>query len=49
MYTQYSLTILRTFLNFCETYKYKGKDVIPAQSLGITEKIFTIEDIIYFS
>ena len=49
MYAQYSLTILRTFLNFCETYKYKGEDVTPAQRLGVTNKVFTIEDIIYFS
>jgi len=48
MYAQYSLTILRTFLNFCETYKYKGENVTPAQRLGITNKKFKIEDIIYF-
>ena len=42
MYAQYSLTILRTFLNFCETYKYKGENVTPAQRLGKTDKKFKI-------
>lgn len=42
MYAQYSLTILEPFFNFCDTYKYKGNYVTPAQRLGITEKIFTI-------
>jgi hypothetical protein len=41
-------TILRTYLNFCETFKYKKKDVTPAMLLGIANKPFTLEDIIYF-
>lgn len=45
-------TILRTYYNFCLTYKTKEgkKDVIatPAQRLGITDKSFDLNDIIYF-
>jgi hypothetical protein len=47
-YAQYLLTILRTYLNFCETFKYKKKEVTPAMLLGIADKPFTLEDIIYF-
>jgi hypothetical protein len=47
-YANYMLTILRTYLNFCNTFKYKREDVTPAMQLGITNKPFTIEDIIYF-
>jgi hypothetical protein len=43
------LTILRTYLNFCQTYEFNKKKVTPAMVLGIAEKPFTIEDIIYFS
>lgn len=46
-YTQHVLTILRTYLNFCETYKYKGEEVTPAMILGITNKPFTLRDIVY--
>nr|WP_156323869.1 hypothetical protein [Bacillus sp. JCM 19034] len=43
-YAQYALTILRTFYNFCETYKTAdGKELTPAQRLGITDKVFRIE------
>lgn len=48
-YAHYMLTIIRTYLNFCKTYKFNKKKVIPAMVLGIAEKPFTIEDIIYFS
>lgn len=48
-YAYYMLTILRTYLNFCQTYKFNKKKVTPAMVLGIAEKPFTIEDIIYFS
>ena len=47
-YAHYMLTILRTYLNFCETFKYKKEDVTPAMLLGIADKPFTMEDIIYF-
>lgn len=47
-YAHYMLTILRTYLNFCETFKYKKEDVTPAMLLGIADKPFKIEDIIYF-
>lgn len=47
-YAHYMLTILRTYLNFCDTFKYKKKEVTPAMLLGIADKPFTLEDIIYF-
>lgn len=46
-YTHYMLTILRTYLNFCKTFKYKKEDVTPAMLLGIVDKPFTLEYIIY--
>ncbi|MFC0474532.1 insertion element protein [Robertmurraya beringensis] len=47
-YAQYALTILRTFYNFCETYKSAdGKELTPAQRLGVTNKVFDLKDIIY--
>lgn len=46
-YAQYAITILRTFYNFCWTQKRGGKRETPAQRLGITDKQFSIEDIIY--
>ena len=47
-YAHYLLTILRTYVNFCLTFKDFGNDVTPAMKLGITDKVFKIEDIIYF-
>jgi hypothetical protein len=47
-YAQYALTVLRTFYNYCETIKgLDGKKQTPAQRLGITDKEFKIEDILY--
>lgn len=47
-YAQYALTILRTFYNFCETIKgLDGQKQTPAQRLGITNKEYKIEDILY--
>jgi hypothetical protein len=47
-YAQYTLTILRTFYNFCETYKSAdGNELTPAQRLGITNKVFSLNEIIY--
>lgn len=49
-YAHYVLTILRTIYNFCwdfEDYD-KSKSLTPAQRLGLTDKKFNIEDIIYF-
>lgn len=43
-YAHYMLTILRTYLNFCDTFK----DVTPAMLLGIADKPFNLGDIIYF-
>ena len=47
-YAQYSLTILRTFYNFCEATKdLDGEKRTPAQRLGITDKQFDLKDILY--
>jgi hypothetical protein len=50
-YAQMSLTILRTFYNFCVPFKTKnGKITVvatPAQRLGLTDKRFELNDIIY--
>lgn len=49
-YAQYSVTILRTFYNFCWAYKSKDCELLtPAQRIGITNKQFEYKDIIYFS
>lgn len=49
MYAQYAVTILRTFYNFCWPIKSSdGKELTPAQRLGLSDKIYTYEDIIYF-
>ncbi|WP_062350029.1 hypothetical protein [Bacillus kwashiorkori] len=47
-YAQMSLTILRTYYNFCLASKTKGINKTPAQQLGLTDKQFTINDILYF-
>lgn len=47
-YAQYAVTILRTYYNFCMTYKWGDNRVTPAQSLGLTNKSFSMKDIIYF-
>lgn len=57
-YAQMSITILRTYYNFCKPFRVgrikrdaDGKIVkdekTPAQRLGITDKVYTWEDIIY--
>ncbi|MFD1780808.1 insertion element protein [Fredinandcohnia salidurans] len=50
-YAQMSLTILRTYYNFCLTYETtEGKKKViatPAQRLGLTDKQFSLKDIIY--
>ena len=47
-YAQYLITILRVYYNFCLPNKRYGEEKTPAQRLGITDKVFTIKDIIYF-
>lgn len=48
-YAQYALTILRTFYNFCLPFRsWDKRKLTPAQRLGLTDKQFTIKDIIYF-
>lgn len=48
-YAQMATTILRTYYNFCLPYKTADKKKLtPAQRLGITDKCFKIEDILYF-
>jgi hypothetical protein len=46
-YAQYAVTILRTYYNFCQTWKRK-RELTPAQRLGITDRKFEWKDIIYF-
>ena len=50
-YAQMAITILRTYYNFCLTYSTKEYEGIisktPAQRIGITDKVFTWNDIIY--
>lgn len=48
-YAHMSLTVLRTYYNFCLTYKSRNGEVLtPAQRLGLTDKQFSLKDIIYF-
>jgi transposase-like protein len=48
-YAQMAVTILRTYYNFCLKTKTQGKErLTPAQQLGVTDKQFTLNDIIYF-
>ncbi len=46
-YSQMGITILRTYYNFCLTFKTNGKHETPAQRLGIASKVYSWEDIIY--
>lgn len=47
-YAQYMVTILRTYYNFCKPMKMGSKKLTPAQRLGIVDKQFSFEDILYF-
>lgn len=48
-YAQMALAILRTFYNFCLPYKsWDKEELTPAQRIGLTDKVFTMKDIIYF-
>ncbi len=48
-YSHYALTILRTYYNFCMSYKdNQGNKETPAQRLGLTNRQFSMKDIIYF-
>ena len=46
-YAQMSITILRTYYNFCKTITTSGDKKTPAQRIGIADKVYTWEDIIY--
>lgn len=47
-YAQYALTIFRTYYNFCLPYKSRDKRIAtPAQRLGITDRQFSLKEIIY--
>lgn len=48
-YAQMTVTILRTFNNFCLANKNSGTRKTSAQQLGLTEKQFTMKDIHYSS
>jgi hypothetical protein len=48
-YAKMALTIIRTFYNFCWKRKYGvGVYMTPVRRLGITEKVFEYEDIVYY-
>ncbi|MCY9592826.1 hypothetical protein [Paenibacillus chitinolyticus] len=49
-YAQYAVTILRTFYIFCLPYRSSNDEqkLTPAQRMGLTNKIFSIQDILYF-
>lgn len=46
-YSQMAITILRTYYNFCLTFKTNGRDETPAQRLGLVNKVYSWDDIIY--
>jgi hypothetical protein len=46
-YAQMSITILRTFYNFCQPVEIGGSKKTPAQHLGIANKVYKWDDIIY--
>lgn len=46
-YAQYAITILRTYYNFCMPSNSFDEQKTPAQRIGIADKVFTWEDIIY--
>lgn len=46
-YSQMALTILRTYYNFCLPYRKGDKKETPAQRLGIADRVYAWEDIIY--
>lgn len=47
-YAQYEITILRTLYNFCWSTKRWNELATPAQRLGLTDKQFSLNDILYF-
>jgi hypothetical protein len=46
-YAQMAVTILRTYYNFCETFKVNGIEKTPAERIGIADRQYTWKDIIY--
>lgn len=46
-YAQMAITILRTYYNFCKPFKSGETKRTPAQRIGIAEKVYSWEDIIY--
>lgn len=48
-YAHWALTILRTYYNFCSPWTTKKYiHLTPAQRMGLTDRVFTMDDIIYF-
>jgi transposase-like protein len=48
-YAQYAVTILRTLYNFCWELKTRDSESLtPAQRIGIANRKYDIEDILYF-
>lgn len=46
-YAQMAITILRTYYNFCQTFKSNGEKQTPAQRIGIAKRVYNWKDIIY--
>ena len=46
-YAQMAITILRTYYNFCKPYKVGNDKKTHAQFLGIADKVYSWDDIIY--
>jgi len=46
-YAQMAITILRTYYNFCKPYETADKNETPAQRLGIADRVYDWNDIIY--
>ena len=46
-YAQMAVTILRTYYNFCKPFKSRNTKLTPAQRIGIAERVYSWEDIIY--
>jgi hypothetical protein len=46
-YAQMAVTILRTYYNFCKPFKSGNTKLTPAQRIGIADRVYTWEDIIY--
>ncbi len=46
-YAQMAITILRTYYNFCQTFRTNDVKETPAQRIGIANRVYNWKDIIY--